>query len=210
MSGPLIYSPQLTWRQMLIASCDEIDLEERVLRYPFDADPWLAKYRAEEVAALREIDRLKIAGEYEKERSRLSDILADRPIWPSQVMEVVASLDLAPLNNFSMGLQSPDEGQRARFRAMVDMPEIGEATPGEIWSILRCIEPAKMHKGRPTVSPPWRNVASHLDAMRLDVARGASIPFAARDAASREGGAGQHSRAKYFERLFRDRQKIRH
>lgn len=205
-----MYSRQLTWREMLIAAHDEIDLEESVLSYPFDADPWAAKYRAEGVAALREIDQLKIDGEYETERSRLSAILADEPSWTSQVAEVAASLDLAPLNNFSMGLQSPDEDQRARFRAMADMPEIGEATPGEIWSILRCMEPAKMHKGRPTVSPPWRNVASHLDAMRLDVARGASIPFAARDAASREGGAGQHSRAKYFERLFRDRQKIRH
>jgi hypothetical protein len=205
-----MYSRQLTWREMLIAACDEIDLEERVLRYQFDADPWAGKYRAEEVAALREIDRLKIHGEYETARSRLSAILADEPSWTSQLMEVVASLDLAPMNNFSMGLQSPDEDQRARFRAVIDMPEIGEATPGEIWSILRCMESAKMHKGRPTVSPPWRNVASHLDAMRLDVARGASIPFAARNAASREGGAGQHSRAKYFERLFRDRQKIRH
>jgi hypothetical protein len=75
--------------------------------------------------------------------------------------------------------------------------------------VLLCLEKAKKPKGRPGVSPPWRNVVGALDAMRFAVAEGVSIPQAARDAAAREGRAEEESRARYFEKLYRKRAGLR-
>lgn len=203
-SPDLRYSEKLTVAEQQIAARDELDIEAAALDCLGSDDDFTIQCLGEYKAALRMIDSLKIEGRYEAERARLSTHWQPVPM-PSMSEERLRVLSV--LGNFTAGLRSPDPEQRARFQQLKEM--IGKKTPAETWPILACLEVAKRPKGRPGASPPWRNVASYLDAMRLSVAAGATIPQAARDAADSEGRPTRENRAGYFERLYRQRAALR-
>jgi hypothetical protein len=209
VSRVLRYNENLTYLDALIAGRDEIEIEETLWRSSKREDLDLQRYSEVEREALREIERLKLAGTYEAERARLAAKLP--PTSPESIRfgERIRAGEFEPLQNFLAGLKSADPEQRARFQSLYEEGGFANKTPVEMWHIISCLEPAKKAKGRPNAIPPWRNVVASLDAMRLAVHAGVSIPQAARDAAEQEGRAEQENRAKYFERLFRQRQKLR-
>ncbi|PIV79076.1 MAG: hypothetical protein COW54_05935 [Rhodobacteraceae bacterium CG17_big_fil_post_rev_8_21_14_2_50_63_15] len=193
----------------LIAGRDEIEIEESLWRSRARKDDDLERYSEVERAALREIERLKTEGTYKAERARLAAKLPPRSPELVKLGERVQSGEFEPLQNFLAGLKSADPEQRARFQRLYEEGDFANKAPSETWHIISCLEPAKKAKGRPNAMPPWRHVVSYLDEMRLAVRAGASIPQAARDAAAMEGFAEQASRAKYFERLYRQRALLR-
>ncbi|WP_371054353.1 hypothetical protein [Rhodosalinus sp. K401] len=211
MSDEPRYNERMTMSEYRIAACDEIDLEAIVWKGRAARSSLLQFASCEEAdkAALREIDRLKIAGIYEAERARLAARLDPQPGVFAEIAARLEAGELGPLNNFLRGLRSPDPDQRARFERLYEQAELAGKSPRECWRILSCLEPARKPPGRPSATPPWRNVVQHLDAMRLAVAGGASIPQAARDAAAGEGRAEEESRARYFEKLYRQRAALR-
>lgn len=205
MSDPPRYSDALTYREFLIGSRDELDIEAEFQQSLPEADNWLRRFVAEQQAALREIDELKIAGRYWFERGRLAGL-----IEPPQLPDVRPNpAAMRALDNYCAGMKSPDADQRARFEAFSRAANIEAATLWEALPLLNVLDPAQRPKGRPRVNPPWRNEAGALDAMRLQTAAGASIPEAARQAAAAEGQLNRQSRAKRFERLFRQRAVLR-
>lgn len=203
------YNDKLTFSEYRIAACDEIDLESIVWDERDSSDEWLRRYHEADRTALREIERLKLAGTYEIERARLAAYLEPPNPAHERLAKRIENGEFEPMRNFMDGLRSPDLGQRERFERLYEQAELADKTPREFWHILRCLEKAKKPKGRPGVSPPWRNVVGALDAMRFAVAEGVSIPQAARDAAAREGRAEEESRAGYFEKLYRKRAGLR-
>ncbi len=209
MSDEPRYNDRLTMSEYRIAACDEIALEAIVWDGRAPRDEWEARFLEADKAALREIDRLKIAGIYEAERARLAARLDPEPRVFAEIAARLEAGELEPLNNFLRGLRSPDPDQRARFERLYEQADLAGKSPRECWHILSCLEPAQKPRGRPPATPPWRNVAQQLDAMRLAVAGGASIPQAARDAAAGEGRAEEESRARYFEKLYRQRAALR-
>lgn len=203
-----------------VAVYDEIRLEEIVFEIENQDEIENVEKMESAIckAALREIDRLKSAGEYESEIARLASDYEKRTQFFERSAKIAQSAELGdrfeergPLGNLLDGLRSPDQEQRARFQRLSETERFNERDPVEYWHILECLEPAKKRtrKGRPSVVPPWRNVVEHLDRMRMSVAQGASIPEAARQAAEEEGKPQAENRAKYFERLYRERAALR-
>jgi hypothetical protein len=210
MSDAPRYSDKLTMTEFRIAALAEIDLEAMLWESREPDDDLERRYHEADKAALREIDRLKIAGEYELERRRLVALLD--PPQPAfvQLIERIDASDFSPWENFYSGLNSPDPDQRARFERLYEKEKMSGRALHEARHILECLEPAKRKReGRPKAIPPWRNVVEHLDAMRLAVAGGASIAQAASEAAIREGRVNADSRAQYFERRYRQRMALR-
>lgn len=203
-------SDSLTYTESRIAALDEIELEAIVWGERDPPTERLRRYHDADRAALREIDRLKIAGTYEAERARLAAYLKPpSPQWEHFLQRAKAG-EFEPWENFSKGLHSPDPDQRERFERLYREGEWGEKTPREFWYVLECLEPAKGRKtGRPKAIPPWHNVAQQLDAMRLLVSAGDSIPQAAREQARIEGLAHADSRADYFDQMYRERMALR-
>lgn len=209
MSNEPRYNDKLTFSEYRIAACDEIDLEFIVWDERDPSDEWLRRYHEADRAALREIERLKLAGTYEIERARLAAYLEPPNPVHERLAQRIENGEFEPMRNFSDGLRSPDIGQRERFERLYEEAELADKTPREFWHILLCLEKAKKPKGRPGVSPPWRNAVGAMDAMRFAVAGGATVPQAARDAAAKEGRVAQDNRAKYFEKLYRQRSALR-
>jgi len=212
MTGAPRYSPTLTWTEFRIAASDETDLEQIVWESSTDVDDGRKRYDEADVAALREIDRLKVAGEYAVERARLAALLEPPSPSMQRIAQRIETGEIEPLRNFMDGLKSPDPVQRTRFERLYEKEGLAEKTPREFWHLLECLEPAKRKReGRPNIIPPWRGVASEMDAMRLLIARGASIPEAAREAARREGrqNVSPDNRSKYLENLYRQKMALR-
>lgn len=193
------YSDRLTLEEYRIATCGELDIEAIALQSKCRDDIIAAK------RALREIDRMKLAGTYDDERARLAEFL-DEPAFPE--LPDQAREDVSALTNFLAGLNSPDVIQRELFRHLYDRGGLSEKSLGEALHILRPLQAAKHRKGAKQLVPPWRNVAEALDEMRLDVAAGRSIPEAARRAARAETG-GAENRAGTLERHYRARMSLR-
>lgn len=209
MSDEPHYNDKLTFSEYRIAACDEVDLESIVWDERDSSNERLRRYHEADRAALREIERLKLAGTYEAERARLAAYLEPPNPAHDRLAQRIENGEFEPMRNFLDGVRSPDLEQRERFESLYEKAKLADKSPREFWHILLCLEKAKKPKGRPGVSPPWRNVVGALDAMRFAVAKGASIPQAARDAAAREGRAEEESRARYFEKLFRERVRLR-
>ena len=108
------YNDFLTMAQYFIASREEVDIE---------AMAWDCREKAEsrdsEAAreALREIDRLKLAGEYEAERARLAKYLDPPSPAVKHLAQRARSGEFGPFQNFLDGLSSPDPDHRGdRYR----------------------------------------------------------------------------------------------
>lgn len=200
-------------KEYYIADYDELDLEEELERCLARPETDEAEQRAMR-GALREIDLLKASGEYEQRRRELweklelgaygfrSGIKIPKPFF--EFSEV--------WRNFKEGLESPDLEQRMRFERFNKATQLTSKArpPSEVHDLLVALEPAKKAKGRKQgVRPAWRKDASALDEMRLMHSQGLSVPEAAREVARKEGRAHEDSRAKRFENLFRQRQKLR-
>ena len=220
MNGPLKWG----W-QFLVATQDELDIEAELFETKLIetklietkligrglSEAHLVEFRM----ALREIDRLKIAGTYDVERERLMQfvVVDPQPDWfkaligESQTPEFIINRNR--LKNLLRGLNSPDEKQCARFRTFYKAADMETKVPSESFEIIAPLEKAKMKNGRPGVSPPWRNEVEAMDAMRKSCAGGLSTPCAAREAARLEGRATEASRAGYFEKLYRKKARLR-
>ncbi|WP_149866320.1 hypothetical protein [Tropicimonas marinistellae] len=161
--------------------------------------------------ALREIDRLKIDGTYEIERARFAALVDPPSPTLARLIERVANGENSPFQNLLDGLdRNPDPEQRARFERLYQEGDFDHKTPREIWHILECLESAKKPKGRPSISPPWRNEVEHMDAMRLSIASGATVtvPEAARATAANESRVSAE-RPNDLAKLYRAKMKLR-
>lgn len=203
--GELMATANVTMADFTIAFRDELAIEAEacgVIEFP-GANASLA-------AALRKIDLLKIAGTYEVERQAIREMVRedgyDPPSIPAKVPEHVKAIDRG-LQNLFAGLRSPDPDQRRKFEALFE--RLRNRAPYEAAEILDVLEKAKLPKRKPRVVPPWRNHAAQMDKMRLLVAEGYSIPAAARSVAAAEGRSHEASRARYFERLYRQKIELR-
>lgn len=118
---------------------------------------------------------------------------------------------LDEFDNFSRGLRSPDLEIRQIFQDAFDHFEMGKKSLVAcrvIMRVARRVEEPKQ-RGRPPALPPWRNEVDALDAMRLHILNGTSIPRAAKMVADAEERANATSRADRFEKLYRDRMRLR-
>ncbi|GGB63461.1 hypothetical protein GCM10011316_39150 [Roseibium aquae] len=211
MKDVLRFSDTLTWMEYRIATLDEIDLEEILWSQEQHAldDDLTRRVLAADRAALREIERLKLCGEYDAKRSRLAKCIDPDPPEITERFRRIKNGELQPVENFLAGLRSADPQQRSQFKQLYEKGGFANKHYREISHILTCLKSAHKPKGRPGATPPWRNVVDALDEMRVAVADGLSIPQAARAAAENEALAGTDNRARYFERLFRQRAKLR-
>ncbi len=219
-----MHSKRLTYRESLIASRDEVDIEDELISIQNSSDEdreFLTKFATEQRKALHDIARLKVSGRYEEERERLSKLImedmaaaeaafhAANPHVPDfREMEINPKLEKA-LRNLFKGLRSPNPDQRTRFQAFYEATGLANMSPIQSLPLIAALEPAEEKNGRPSVSPPWRNVAWALDEMRILVANGASVARAAQDVATNEGHVTQESRAKYFARCYAQREGLR-
>jgi hypothetical protein len=203
----------LVQREHSIAFHDELEIERDLIRHISKDDDELSRLIVRILrSALRKIDRLKTVGIYEERRRRIaSDLEASSPAIPPPRLSVDREFE-NDFQNLLDGTKSADLRQRQRFHDLMDEMELWEKTPAETpKSLLRSLERAKLRgRGRPKASPPWQLEAEALDAMRVLCGReGASIPEAARLTAGREGRANRDSRADYFEKLYRQRMRLR-
>ncbi|SNT37511.1 hypothetical protein [Tropicimonas sediminicola] len=192
------YSVHLTMAEWRIATSEEIDIEQFLWE---SAEPNSELERRELASAreaLRSIDLLKTTGRYNDERSRLKKALDEddaaaaeefRKANPSLILRsegVPSRSSIGALANLFAGMDSPDRDQQARFQAHYDATGIASETLAKAMPKIAALEPAKRRRGRSKVSPPWRNVNLHLDAIRLAVAGGSSVAQAARQVAAQE------------------------
>ncbi|MGB3313276.1 MAG: hypothetical protein WBB85_02595 [Albidovulum sp.] len=221
----MMYTDRITYADYLIATRDELAIEEEALTLSDrnDGSDFNARARASIVDALLRVDEAKINGCYDVLRGRMLAIVktedaesghAARLKQFGENMKKVFESDgfdawAEHFSNFLSGLQSPDAAQRKRFNDLFDNLEIGSWHPHDSPALFAALERVRGRQGRPSVSPPWRNVNDHLDAIRKLCASGHTIPSAARSVADAEGNAASQSRAKYFERLYREKIKLR-
>lgn len=210
----------LTYIEFLIATRDEVDVEAELLSLIEEGDAG-SDFLTDTRNALHEIERLKLSGCYQAERERLARIYAEHD--KAKIAEIrcrnpnVPDLDrFKPdpvlrerFENLMKGLKSPDVKQRARFRQFRDATGLADRVPWETLPLIGALEKAKEKQGRPSSNPRWREIAWALDDMRLLVSRGLSIPQAAKEVAKKEGRSNKISRAEYFERSYRKREKLR-
>lgn len=198
----------LTRKDYYIGCYEELELEEELIFQLHQGG--LAESRIAETeamrAALREIDQLKISGNYEAERERFRKFYQTKPTGQGIKIDPTFARNWS---NLRSGMTSPDLKQRARFQAFYVAAELGPKPPRDIADLIAVLEPAKGKNGRPGLRVPWSNDLSALDEMRILEATGQSIPKAAQQVAATEGKAQQDNRAKRFEKLFRDRRKLR-
>lgn len=217
----IMYEMGITYSEYLLGTYTENAIESLVLSHK-ESPPQNELERGERDAALdalRRIDALSIEGRYEKERAALNQKIMQNPeiVKSIQAMRKLQSHFSKPsvnilvehTQNFLAGLRSPDQEQKKRFRRLADHLSLGDKTPGEIAPVLEILERAKGRKGRPSLPTPWTNEITHMDAMRLLVAGGMSIPQAAREQSKGEGRADAAERAKTLEKLYRKRIQIR-
>lgn len=224
-----MFSPTVTYRDRLVADFSEIDLEERL--FVWKRERRILESRGEKqckdrqresneiIMALHQIDDLIAKGTYGKERQRLRNevAIACKEAETSVRSKLKfappeADLDvLAEWTNFSKGLHSKDPEIRKIFQDAFEQLEMGDKAIFECMTIMklaRRIDDPKQ-RGRPPATPPWRNEVDALDAMRLHVFDEMTIPRAAKIVADAEGKTNAASRAERFEKLYRDRMKLR-
>lgn len=217
----LMYVAGLAYSDVLLATRNESSIEAMVCDYLIRPPEFriAAAELQTAVQVLQRIDQLEVERRYEAERAALRA----KVVETDAVKEIDAAMNqlrghlenrsvqklLDDTQNFLAGLKSPDLAQRARFECAAEHGQLMEKTPGEIAPFLAIIERAKGRKGRPAVNPPWLHETTQMSEIRLKVSSGLSIPVAARETADREGRANASSRAKYFERLFRQKQSLR-
>lgn len=202
----------LNLKEYYIAAMDEIEIEQDLT--PGDqarqASALIGSEQKAMRAALREIDRLKVSGDYEKERARLWEELGlaqtDREVeFPPRIFEFAKHW-----GNLRAGLNSPDEAEQEQFRKFYEAAQLRSKSLPEAQELISVLRTAKKKKGRKNVlRPAWLEDLGELDEIRLLYGQGLSIPMAARQVAQREALAHQDSRAKRFENLFRERMKLR-
>lgn len=223
MSGKKWHTCRLSNQECLIASRDEISIEAEL----FERDDRVERLGnnnqlTEDLrAALKAVNRLKISGQYCEERARLAVILKEddavmsEEFWArnpnsTHLRDAKPNPELVHLlGNLMDGLKSPNKAQQERFRAFYEAAGLADMTPRDSLALIGALEPAQKQKGRPSVSPPWRNIVSALDAMRLLVANGKTVANAARVVAAEEGRAGQDGRASYFAKNYIRREELR-
>ncbi|MFV0299899.1 MAG: hypothetical protein ACK5IP_03280 [Paracoccus sp. (in: a-proteobacteria)] len=219
-----MYSKEVTWQQYLL-TWEESQIEEALLKdLGRDSQDEIVHRSVDQYkSALREIDRLKVSGEYDNVRNAaLMAIRADKerqmdsdPKYRARVIKIDATLRQSDgeidrqIRNLSDGLRSPDPAQAKRFKQMYDAMELGSKAYPEIRKLLPALERAKRRKGRAPLPTPWTNEIEHMDVMRLLVASGMTIPLAARERAISEGRADAGERAKTLAKLYRQRADLR-
>lgn len=200
-------------KEYYIAAVDELKIEAELEWHSATSEQDSAENKAMR-AALREIDFLKVSGEYEQRRRVLWNELGLEQYHSGSGIEIPARfLAFAKeWDNFKAGLNSPDLEQGKRFQRFNEATQLTSKNrlPAEVHDLIIALERAKKTKGRKQgVRPAWLKDASALDEMRLMHSKGFSVPEAAREVARKEGRAHEDSRAKRFEYLFRQRQKLR-
>lgn len=123
----------------LVALFSEHAIEAELIRMVAQGDPDSAAMIEVHKAALREIDRQKVAGTYPTGTPDASG------------MEAARGRDRAFLN-YCAGLKSSAPDQRQRFSDVA--ARIGGWSYQEAAPFLAALEPAKGHKGRPAVASP--------------------------------------------------------
>lgn len=197
-------------KEYYVAAMDELDIEAE-LKPRREGDSTEDPEDVAKRAALREIDDLKASGEYEQARVRYWKDLDLDKYQPKTGVSRSSEMQgfFERWRNLREGLISPDPAQKERFQKFFEGAKIRELPLQQANDLIAVLEPAKKKRGRKKEIPPWRNEAMALDAMRLLRQRDPSIPKAAQKVALEEGLAEEESRAKYFERLYRERQKLR-
>lgn len=201
-------------KEYYIAAMDEIEIEKDLTPRDKARHPAALKDPEQEAmrAALQEIDRLKICGDYDKERARLWVELGLAQYHSGQGLKIPAGfLDFAKhWENLKTGMKSPDVAERDQFNKFFETAQLRSKSLPEAQALISILQRAKKKQGRtPKLKPTWLNDTDELDEMRLLHAQGMSIPMAARQVAQKEGRAQQDSRAKRVENFFRKRMKLR-
>lgn len=197
-------------QEYYVAAMEELDIEAELEPRGGggdEEDPEDSAMRA----ALREIDGLKVNGQYERTRTRYwEDLDLDSyHLGEGLVFSPGQREFLQRWRNLREGMSSPDPAQAQSFQKFFEVAKIREIPLQQVNDLIAVLESAKKKRGRKKESPAWRNEVVALDIMRVLCAGGLSIPQAAQQVALEEGRAEAESRAKYFERLYRDRLKLR-
>lgn len=209
----------LTKKDYYVAWMDELDIEAKLLRRLENEDVGTGEDPV--VCAMREalglIDKLKIEGRLEAERSRLQQLpdiedlskTLDRTI--TRVQRDYADF-FEYWDNLREGMESPDPDQRERFNRFFEAAGLGPKKPSEIIDLIAVLEPAKRKKkpGRkPIANPKWRNDVNELNEMLVLVAGGLSAKAASEQVIEAKAEGWEESRAKRLANFFRERQKLR-
>lgn len=209
----------LSRMEYYVAWMDELDIEAKLLRRlenegaKVSKDPIVSAMRE----ALREIDRLKIEGRLEAERTRLQTL--------PEIEDLDKTLDRTVMrvrrdhadffeywDNLRQGMESPDPDQRERFIRFYDAAELSPKKPREIIDLIAVLEPAKRTKkpGRKSIAnPKWRNDVNELNEMLVLVASGSSAKAASEKIIEAKASGWEESRAKRLANFYRERQKLR-
>lgn len=208
-----VFNTGLSLAEYRLVSSDELSLEDEFIGLREIVNDNWAKRHAEEIRlVLIQIDDLKINGTYDTEVVRLWGLIPPHHKFKNQIKQTKSKefrSFVLDSKNFSKGLISPNLEQRKRFRDFYEIEGIGDRLPKDCTHIFAVMERAEGAKGRPAISPPWRNISTSLDAVRLLDAGGMTIPEASRAVAKGEGGATIESRAHRYEGLYRQRMKLR-
>jgi hypothetical protein len=129
------FAETLASKDYYVGCYDELEIEEGLYRLRKSGDrSGLESAEAEAMrAALREIDRLKISGDYEVERVLLRKRYESKPRLKDWKLDSAFS---KYWENFRAGMKSPDLDQRARFLAFYDAAELGRMLPTEIVDLI--------------------------------------------------------------------------
>ncbi len=204
---------ETSW-QYYVAAWDELRIEKELFKiFKFAQGNFKENKRVEaQQTALREIDRLKKAETYEVER----ETLRERILHPQKPGRKI-NLDpvfLAKFQTYLDGLNSPDPEIRAAFEAFEKAGDLHHKTPREGSVFIRMLEPKKntdtRGKGRPKSLVPWEKVTYALDEIRVLIGQGLDLPSASMKVAKKEiGPTDLDNRARYFRKLYKERQKLR-
>jgi len=215
------FSDRLTWAQYLVAQFDEIDLEARLYQMVYHRrDMPMDDVQTKEVdahrAALRKIERSKSTGAYEVLRADLQRIAMEDHMAQPPATDDLYTLELLrrsdDLGNFRRGLESKDPDERRLFESFKKKHRLAQKSVSEIAEELafarRVAHPPK-RRGPARKIPPWKDVVAELDAMRIAVSNGTSVPEAARKVADSSSQPKVENRWKTLEDHFRVRADFR-
>lgn len=194
MGDPLRFNDDLLYWEYLFASREEIDIEAELYNSGAPKDDLDERAQEDMRRALRAIDSAKRSGTYQTERAELFQRLPSPAPLVRHSDEILLRMRL--FENFHAGLNSPDAEERAKFRNIWER-RIDRNQPLEAaLDILDFAPNAERRRGRPSVTPPWRNFTGALENMRLLLAANPklSIKKAAVAVAERDGSAQDRSR----------------